>query len=92
MAKNDGGPAFPVEMDWQDGKPRAGKQTTSFSGWETGMTLRDYYAGQVVGVLLRNYFEGSLRVGPTTPIGQLPETIGRESYEIADAMLKAREQ
>jgi hypothetical protein len=50
---------------------------------ETGMTLRDYFAGLVMQGMLSN--------------GNLPKSVkdselATEAYVIADAMLKAREQ
>jgi hypothetical protein len=61
--KTDGGPAFPVD---QAGEPR----------W-SGMTLRDYFAGQVVAVILKRHPGEPARVATT-------------AYEFADAMLAAR--
>ena len=44
--------------------------------WETGMTLRDYFAAKAMQALVeKSYFD----------------TTARLAYEIADAMLKARE-
>lgn len=44
MIRNDGGPAFPVDCNWQDGVPTSGVQTSSKTGMATGMTMRDYFA------------------------------------------------
>ena len=43
-----------------------------------GMTLRDYFAAKAMQSLLPNY-------------GWNDETLAKMSYEVADAMLKARE-
>jgi len=49
-----------------------------------GMTLRDYFAAKAINGILSNY--------KTFYDGDVNETsIARWSYEIADAMLKARE-
>jgi hypothetical protein len=60
MSKDTGGPAFPR------------------TGWpnETGMTLRDYFAGKAMQALVQgNYFD----------------VTAKQAYMMADAMLKARE-
>jgi len=46
------------------------------SGFDTGMTLRDYFAAKA---MLR------------TSVGSSYEQLAKTAYEIADAMLKARE-
>ena len=69
---SDGGPAFPVPMvPWQDG----------FVNVEcTGMTLRDWFAGQALeGQAHRFDHPHNHR-----------ELLAKDCYEIADAMLKAR--
>lgn len=45
------------------------------SDYRTGMSLRDYFAGQALAVSLRDY---------------LPETAVEKAYEVADAMLAFR--
>lgn len=68
MADRDtGGPAFPIE--------------TTATPYAEGMTLRDWFAGQVAGALVR-------RAGWPDDW----ERIAPVSYEIADAMLEARKQ
>ena len=63
---NDGGPAFPAD----------------FQLYSTGMTLRDYFAGQAMAAII-------------TSVYCTPETIYMEvssrAYAQADAMLKARD-
>jgi hypothetical protein len=51
-------------------------------GWESGMTLRDYFAAKAMQGILSGYTHGSI---PPT------ESLTPASYKIADAMLKARE-
>ncbi|NCC61599.1 MAG: hypothetical protein EOM12_11800 [Verrucomicrobiae bacterium] len=67
--KNDGGPAFPIGSgDMRD---------------PTGMSLRDYLAGQVITGLFAN---SSI----ITDLG-LYKSVIECAYKYADAMLKARE-
>lgn len=67
--KIDGGPAF----------PRTGDEG---GGWQNGMSLRDWFAGQA----LAGYM-ASLREA----VGDHVARVGaEESYRIADAMLMAR--
>ena len=84
---NDGGPAFPTD-------PLHGVDGTSYlRPPSSGMSLRDYYAGVALPVLL------ALEV-PTTypPSDWLPAThrlspgvAARRAFEIADAMIAARD-
>jgi hypothetical protein len=80
---NDGGPAFPVECQYLEG-PLKGIQTGNYSGWETGMTLRDYFAAAAVAGVLREFYD---------PEGQNLfswELVAEEVYGMADAMLAER--
>ena len=53
--------------------------------WEPGMALRDYFAGQAVGEVIA-YFADKQFKGEGAP-----EAFARKAYEIADAMIAARE-
>jgi len=88
---NDGGPAFPhpEEGYWEDPK--------TCNNWKTytGMTLRDYFAGQALAGSLASQTPDSYWA-----FAALPEEItndiakngiARLSYDLADAMIKARE-
>jgi hypothetical protein len=72
----DGGPAFPMSAHV---KTPGGHETVQISG----MTLRDYFAAQAMNAFVRG--EGSLHY-PT-----VQEGLAKRSYQIADAMLRARE-
>lgn len=78
--KNDGGPAFPINRNdfRQDG-------TMVATTWDTGMSLRDWFAGQALMGLL---------ACPGTSSGLTPEgaltQFAERSYEFSDAMLEAR--
>lgn len=77
MSKNTGGPAFPF---------------TGFTNqwgayvphWE-GMTLRDYFAAVAMASVWNDIPEDANR-------DRALEYLGRTSYEMADAMLEAREK
>lgn len=78
---NDGGPAFPVGTEIYQG---AGL---------SGMTLRDWFAGQALAGYLSN------RVSMTAAIAesrekniQFPTYMARLSYEMAGAMIATRSQ
>jgi hypothetical protein len=78
---NDGGPAFALAPTASTMKPNAdgaGHIVTHY-GMESGMSLRDYFAGKALHGLLAldNY-------------GKWDE-LAKCSYRISDAMLKARE-
>lgn len=62
---NDGGPAFPAEL--------------SNSGPQGGMTLRDYFAGQMMAAL----------VSDREVVAHLPAA-ARIAYQMADALIAAR--
>lgn len=79
MSNNTGGPAF----------PELGNVGYN-SEWqnESGMTLRDYFAAKALSGILSNQ--------QCTPFGMSfgadeRESLSRNAYRIADAMLKARE-
>jgi hypothetical protein len=63
---NDGGPAFPQGDD---------------SAWGTGMTLRDWFAGQALASMGVEY----------TDSAECHASVAECAYRYADAMLKARE-
>jgi hypothetical protein len=67
----DGGPAFPARPHEQLG---GGIITAT----NDGMTLRDWFAGQVLSGNLGN------------PFASPADTISKRAYEIADAMIEAR--
>ena len=68
---NDGGPAWPVTKHYPDG-------VETYSG----MTLRDYFAGQVLGhmIYLSRDDDG----------GWSDDTVAQGAYMLADAMLRTR--
>lgn len=76
---NDGGPAFPVVFDHGDCKSET-----------AGMSLRDWFAGRVLSQVLADQ-ETLMIVCKSLGCGS-EEAAAHMAYELADAMLKAREQ
>lgn len=78
----DGGPAFPTEAFQREGH-------RDYKPPKSGMSLRDWFAGQAMAALVANAFrrmEG-LEKGQT-----LAEYIAKKAYGAADAMLAERER
>lgn len=75
-ARKDGGPAFP-----RDGHP----DKNDFP--QSGMTLRDYFAGQALAGWLASFGpDHEVPAGPSTRI------VACQMYDLADAMIAAREE
>lgn len=80
---NDGGPAFPVECYYANPSeelPLRGLQTGNSSGWELGLSMRDYFAAKAMQALLTNRESW------------IDSNVAVQAYDVADAMLKARQQ
>jgi hypothetical protein len=75
--KETGGPAFPVHPDM------AAQLGCVPSSSDAGMSLRDYFAAKAMQGITST-------LSGTAPV--LYDAIADDAYEIADAMLKAREQ
>lgn len=84
MNKN-GGPAFPYSALEPD--PETRSIVGSMYADNEGMTLRDYFAGQVLAGWSQDQHHIALDYSEVVT----PRTIAKAAYEIADAMLKARE-
>ncbi len=75
---NDGGPAFPYTPFGAD--VAAGQGTS-------GMTLRDWFAGQAMAALLNTeWYRDDSRT-----CKQMGPPLAADAYELADSMLAARE-
>jgi hypothetical protein len=91
MSKPDGGPAFPVEVqNGPDGK-LTGIQTSNFTGFEMGMTLRDYFAAKAMASWVQNGDALRSLYDKNSGIDHLRASVASISYAYADAMLTARE-
>ena len=73
--KPDGGPAFPWMMS-------GGGMTPS-----SGMTLRDYFAGQAASILV-----AALGTPSEVTMERMGEEIAARAYMVADAMIAEREK
>lgn len=76
MNTNTGGPAFPVHPE---------VNTVKDTAW-LGMTLRDYFAAKAMQADMSTYTEDLIYETP-----EWFEARAKKWYEIADAMLKARQ-
>lgn len=78
--RDDGGPAFPYLT-----ASECGHEVTTHEG-EHGMSLRDYFAAKAMhqilhGAVLPDGYDASAELA----------MLGSRAYEVADAMLKARQ-
>jgi hypothetical protein len=81
MSKKTGGPAF----------PRVGDNCQSIN--ETGMTLRDYFAAKAMHALYTSTYDYIFTGRSRTPEhAKLMDELAEDAYQVADSMLKAREQ
>lgn len=73
MTKNNGGAAFPykVEVEWMK---------SGAIQYHSGMTLRDWFAGQALPALI-----------PSNGSTFYPNIVARDAYTIADQMIMARD-
>lgn len=85
MARDDGGPAYPVECCFDKSGQTRGRQTSNFSGWVTGLTIRDAFAIAALQGMLAGDNHNNAGKGLT-----FEQVMARDAYEFADAMLAAR--
>lgn len=80
---DDGGPAFPLRVEFPTTGPHH----------ELGMTLRDYFAGQVLSAVYHEeerLFWKAHFAGESYPFDS--GTIAESAYRVADAMLAERKR
>jgi len=78
MTNNDnGGSAFPNLVETL--------QTGDIIRFQSGMTLRDWFAGQALSAIINGWIKIHPETGETWD-----DMIARVSFDIADAMLEAR--
>jgi hypothetical protein len=79
---NTGGPAYPTS-NYQ-------KMVPLSTGYSEGMTLRDYFAAKAMQAFISAYpCQAIDREDGGTPADH--QSIAEDAYDVADAMLKARE-
>jgi hypothetical protein len=85
--KDNGGPAFPGETVVRTGVHGTKRVNNS------GMSLRDYFAGQALGALIRKapFFDRDGEFGKPIDMLQFKADMSASAYAYADAMLSARE-
>ena len=83
MAMNNGGPAFPCEQ--HETQDNLWNQT-----FESGMTLRDYFATRSMSIAWDAYDKGYC--GTEDASERSVDLIASFAYQIADAMIKARDE
>jgi hypothetical protein len=84
---NDGGPAFPVECSYTGDGKIVGLQTSAAGGWETGMSLRDFFAAQAMSEFIRLLYMIPDRFENDTHTASVA---AHKAYAMADAMIAAR--
>ena len=91
---NNGGPAFPCEVGpASDGHTI---QTGNMQWMQPGMTMRDYFAAKAMPLAFQywrectNGVDGDFVFSRTEDEGEM-DLIAADCYQMADAMLKARE-
>lgn len=87
MNEQDGGPAFPSAQPENVFIEELGRYDERLGPPQGGMSLRDYFAGQVVAAVIA-FEDRALDTHDDLPV----EIVARKAYAVADAMLKARER
>lgn len=86
----DGGPAFPskrVERRHFDNDPR--RDMVNVDVYETGLSLRDYFAAKVLPEIYRQYADQANAKNQWDPGWKMYLAV--DSYRMADAMIDARD-
>ncbi|MHA6684455.1 hypothetical protein [Mesorhizobium sp. A556] len=90
MSKNhDGGPAFPRPKSFKED----GTSGVRVISCDEGMSLRDWIAGQILPSVLIATSAGQHQLELPSPAtkADVQAAVARDAYELADAMLLARE-
>ena len=78
--KDDGGPAFPSDELWQSGE--------GVRQQFAGMTLRDYFAAAALSSVIQSWYRTDEEI--VCAEEEDAECVAKIAYELADAMMKAR--
>lgn len=87
--QNNGGPAFPVDAKVGANGEALEYQTGAFTSQFPGMTLRDYFAAKALPCAYMAWNEGYF--GMNEDVSEAAKEMAGCAYQLADAMLKARE-
>ena len=79
-------PAFPVEVSTDENGNLRGSQTSNFSGYEMGISKRDYFTAKAMQALLSN--PEWMKVYEKEKYLMQSEIVAKVSVEMADAVLK----
>lgn len=87
----DGGPAFPTFLPVERYDHNSGRCVTTHQP-EGGATLRDYFAAKALAGMLSNVnVLGADASCGRSLVNQSEQGLAQDAYDIADAMLRARE-
>ena len=86
--KDDGGPAYPVEVSVGDNGPQD-KQTGNYSFLSRGVSIRDYFAAAAMAAILSIEDPDGSNVASGL---KATEDVADFAYDVADAMLEARKK
>lgn len=79
-------PAFPCETDGNANGFQSGAMLWTYPG----MTLRDWFAGKVIGAIIAATSAGQHHSDMPDDDRTLVQAMARDAYELADAMLAER--
>ena len=82
-------PAFPVEVSVDGNGNLRGSQTSNFSGFEMGLTKREYFAGLAMQGLLNNYAQ-NLQYGNHVDYPMVSEIAVRCADDLLNELEKAK--
>ncbi|KAA0473377.1 hypothetical protein [Klebsiella variicola] len=86
MSKETGGYAFPIpNADFQTFQPST---IDEYKRIQSGMTLRDYFAAEALGLCYAEYLNYAAESGFAE---NWRDGVANDAYLMADAMIKARE-
>ena len=84
-------PAFPTGLIGQAQVAKDRYEVSEYESKHTGMTLRDYFAGQVISHIYTDFW-AAVRADKGQFNADWPMELAMEAYKMADAMLRAREE
>lgn len=89
MSKDNGGPAFPGKEVFRYLSNSYGEEPIPEYRPVSGMSLRDYFAGQAMSAMIGVVVTGNLKPEADAN-GEIGPSLARGAYAVADAMLAER--